>query len=107
MTKIYISHPYSGNEEANLRHANLVRAALKRAYPTICCINPLGMFGDKETGYVTALSDAMELLSACDAAIFCDGWEDSCGCRAEMAFCKQQGIKIRSLSEYITKREYT
>ena len=100
MKRYYISHPYTGDEEKNKMDADRIRAALKEAHPEICFINPLGMFGDKDTDYCTALADAMELLSVCDAVIFCPGWEESTGCRAEKAFAIQQGIKIEYLSDF-------
>ena len=97
MKRVYISHPFTGDEHYNLEHAGKVRAALKEAHPDVCYINPLGMFGDEDTDYTTALADALELLSVCEEAIFCPGWEKSTGCRAERAFCMQQGIVIRAL----------
>ena len=100
MKRYYISHPYTGDEEKNKNDADCIRAALKDAHPGICFINPLGMFGNKDTDYCTALADAMELLSVCDAVIFCPGWEESTGCRAEKAFAIQQGIKIYYLEDF-------
>ena len=100
MKRYYISHPYTGDEEKNKMDADRIRAALKDAHPGICFINPLGMFGNKDTDYCTALADAMELLSVCDAVIFCPGWEESTGCRAEKAFAIQQGIKIYYLEDF-------
>ena len=100
MKRYYISHPYTGDEEKNKMDADRIRAALKEAHPGICFMNPLGMFGNKDTDYFIALADAMELLSVCDAVIFCPGWENSCGCRAEKAFAIQQGIKIMYLKEF-------
>ena len=97
MKRVYISPPFTGNEQHNLEHAARVRAALKEAHPEVCYLNPLGMFGDEDTEYTTALADALELLSVCEEAIFCPGWEKSTGCRAERAYCMQQGIVIRAL----------
>ncbi|MBR4694838.1 MAG: DUF4406 domain-containing protein [Selenomonadaceae bacterium] len=100
MKRYYISHPFTGNEEKNKADADRIRAALKEANPSICFMNPLGMFGNKDTDYCTALADALELLSSCEAVIFCPGWEDSTGCRAEKAFAIQQGIKILYLQDF-------
>jgi len=94
MKRYYISHPFTGNEDANKQDADRIRAALKDAHPGICFMNPLGMFGDKDADYCTALADALELLSCCEALILCPGWEDSAGCRAEKAFAIRQGIRI-------------
>lgn len=106
MKRYYISHPFTGNEEKNKADADRIRAALKHANPEICFMNPLGMFGNKDTDYCTALADAMELLSVCDGIIFCPGWEDSTGCRAEKAFAMQQGIEIMHLEEFNTVMKY-
>lgn len=100
MKRYYISHPFTGNEEKNKADADRIRAALKEAHPDICFMNPLGMFGNKDTDYCTALADALELLSSCEAVIFCPGWEDSTGCRAEKAFALQQGIRIMYLEDF-------
>jgi hypothetical protein len=100
MKRYYLSHPFTGNEEKNKADSDMVRAQLKDAYPDICFMNPLGMFGNKDTDYCTALADAMELLSVCDGVIFCPGWEESTGCRAEKAFAIQQGIKIMYLEDF-------
>lgn len=100
MKRYYISHPFTGCEEENRKDAERIRAALKENHPDNCFLNPLGMFGGKDTDYCTALADAMELLACCDAIILCPGWEESTGCRAEKAFAMQQGIEIRYLEEY-------
>ena len=100
MKRYYISHPYTGDEEKNKKDADCIRAALKDAHPDICFINPLGMFGNVDADYCTALADAMEILSVCDAVIFCHGWEESTGCRAEKAFAIQQGIKIYHIDDF-------
>lgn len=100
MKRYYISHPFTGNEEENKADADRIRAALKEALPEICFMNPLGMFGNKDTDYCTALADALELLSSCNAVIFCPGWENSTGCRAEKAFAIQQGITIMHLEDF-------
>ena len=101
MKMIYISHPYSGSPRENKADADGIRGYLKKEHPSICFVNPLGMFGDETTEYLVTLSDAMELLSHCDGMVYCEGWEDSVGCRAEIAFCKQQGIKHKYIKDFI------
>ena len=51
MKRYYISHPFTGCEGKNREDAERIRAALKKKYPDICFINPLGMFGGRETDY--------------------------------------------------------
>ena len=105
MKRYYISHPFTGNEEANLADAERIRAELKARHPKICFMNPLGMFGDENTDYCTALADALELLSCCEAIILCSGWEKSTGCRAEKAYAIHTGIKIHYLDEFLNRTQ--
>lgn len=101
MKMMYISHPFTGNEAMNHVDATRVKKTLQLTYPNICFVNPLDEFGDNDKlEYCTALSLAMELLSRCDGVIFCRGWDNSVGCRAEMAFALKTGMEIRYLSDY-------
>ena len=101
MKMMYISHPFTGNETMNRIDATRVKKTLQLTYPNICFVNPLDEFGDNEKlEYCTALSLAMELLSRCDGVIFCRGWEQSVGCRAEKACALKTGMEIKYLSEY-------
>ena len=66
-------------------------------------MNPLGMFGDENADYCTALADALELLSCCEAIVLRPGWEKSIGCRAEKAFAIREGITVKYLSDCMGK----
>ena len=105
MKRYYVSHPFTGDEKANLADAERIRAELKARHPHICFMNPLGMFGDENTDYCTALADALELLSCCEAIILCPGWEKSTGCRAEKAYAIHTGIKIHYLDEFLNRKQ--
>ena len=105
MKRYYVSHPFTGDEEANLADAERIRAKLKAHHPHICFMNPLGMFGDENADYCTALADAMELLSCCEAIILCPGWKRSIGCRAEKAYAIHTGIKIHYLDEFLNRTQ--
>ena len=105
MRRYYVSHPFTGDEKANLADAERIRAELKARHPNICFMNPLGMFGDENADYCTALADALELLSCCEAIILCHGWEQSTGCRAEKAFAIHTGIKIHYLDEFLNRAQ--
>jgi len=97
MELVYIAHPYTGDEEANTKRAQAIRAGMQQEYPDKVFLTPLGIFGDKDNqsvDYCQELGQCLELLSRCDTVIFCDGWEESAGCRAEMAFALQQRKKI-------------
>ena len=103
MKRYYVSHPFTGDEKANLADAERIRAELKARHPHICFMNPLGMFGDENADYCAALADALELLSCCEAIILCPGWEKSTGCRAEKAYAIHTGIKIHYLDEFLNR----
>lgn len=100
MEMVYISHPYTGNEEHNKEHAQAIRKSLQYDNPDDCYICPLGMFGDEQDPeYCRTLARCMELESRCDTVVFCAGWEESTGCRAEMALAIMLGLKIDYLGE--------
>lgn len=103
MKRYYVSHPFTGDEKANIADAGRIRAELKARHSNICFMNPLGMFGDENADYCTALADALELLSCCEAIILCPGWEKSTGCRAEKAYAIHTGIKIHYLDEFLNR----
>lgn len=95
MKMVYISHPYTGNEEENKADADRIKEELQYDNPEENYISPLGMFGEPDKtvgGYCTSLARCLELLSRCDEVVFCEGWEKSTGCRAELAFALQHGI---------------
>jgi len=100
MEMVYISHPYTGDEEKNMENARQIRERLQYDNPDDCYICPVGMFGDKEDpDYCRTLARCMELESRCDTVVFCDGWEESTGCRAEMAVAIMLGLKIDYLEQ--------
>ena len=105
MKRYYVSHPFTGDEKANLADAERIRAELKARHPHICFMNPLGMFGDENADYCTALADALELLSCCEVIILCPGWEKSTGCRAEKAYAIHAGITIHYLDEFLNREQ--
>ena len=105
MKRYYVSRPFTGDEKANLADAERIRAELKARHPHICFMNPLGMFGDENADYCTALADALELLSCCEAIILCPKWEKSTGCRAEKAYAIHMGIKIHYLDEFLNRTQ--
>ena len=105
MKRYYVSHPFTGDEKANLADAERICAELKARHPHICFMNPLGMFGDENADYCTALADALELLSCCEAIILCPGWEKSTGCRAEKAYAIHTGIKTHYLDEFLNRAQ--
>lgn len=94
MDMVYISHPYTGNEAENSRDAERIRAMLQKKHPETCYVMPIGMFGAEGMGYCQILACCLELEKRCDKVLFCSGWEESAGCRAEMEFALQRKMFI-------------
>lgn len=88
MKKIFVSHPFTGNEKQNRSDAAGIVANLRYEHPDMQFINPLEVFrplGGWCPEYAI-LAACMNLIRQCDAVLQCDGWEKSAGCRAEAAF---------------------
>ena len=101
MKLVYISHPFSGNEEANIADAKKIKMELQKAYPLFCFVNPLDLFSDyREMPYHEVLALDMALLERCDAIITCPGWGMSTGCQAEVAFAYLHGIERKTLADF-------
>ena len=88
MKKIFVSHPFTGNEKQNRSDAAGIVASLQYEHPNMQFINPLEVFRPMEglcDEYII-LAACMNVILGCDAVLQCDGWEKSAGCRAEDAF---------------------
>ena len=88
MKKIFVSHPFAGNEKQNRSDAAGIVASLQYEHPDMQFINPLEVFRPLEglCDEHVILAARMNLIRWCDAVLQCDGWEKSAGCRAEAAF---------------------
>lgn len=95
---IYISHPFTGNEEANRESARAITAALsKQCGYSYVFVNPLDMFMGqallaRDDRHI--LFQAVEVMKRCDGVIFCEGWRKSRGCRIEHRAAYKAGIPI-------------
>ena len=88
MKKIFVSHPFTGNEKENRADAAGIVADLRQMYPDIQFINPLEVFQPLEglcDEYII-LAACMNIILECDVVLQCDGWRRSSGCRSEAAF---------------------
>ena len=98
MKMIYMSHPFTGDEERNTKDARYVENLLLKLYPGSCVVNPLdlfsGMTAEDENGYVKILACCLEVLGRCDMIFMCTGWKSSAGCKAELALALQKGIEV-------------
>lgn len=100
MDMFYISYPYTGNEKENRIKAEKIRQEMQDHEPDTCYVLPLGMFGTDNSDYCRVLARCLELEARCDAVVFCPGWENSAGCKAEMAFALQHGLVIDYMTPY-------
>ena len=98
MKMIYMSHPFTGDEERNTKDARYMQDLLLKKNPGNCIINPIDMFAgmkaEDEKGYAEILACCMEVLGRCDMVFMCAGWKNSTGCKAELALALQKGIEV-------------
>ena len=98
MKMIYMSHPFTGNEEKNREAARESQIGLVKSNPGACIINPIdlfaGMFAGGPNGYTKILACCLEVLGRCDMIFMCTGWKSSAGCKAELALALQKGIEV-------------
>ena len=83
--RIYIAHPYTGDEERNRKLALDAEKALRKATPNVEFFNPVGRLSEnlKTKRYVETMNYCLAELSDCDGIVLCGKWEDSPGCRME------------------------
>ena len=87
MRAIYISHPYTGNEDRNRAESIWITAKLARKHPDILFVNPLSAMYHVMTAkldYDTVMEQCVALLRKCDGMILTGDWEESRGCNIEM-----------------------
>lgn len=104
MDMIYISHPYTGNEEANCEDAERIAAELSSKYQGTVFVNPLNAMRhlkDSPVPYDGVICQCIELLSKCDGIIMTGEWGHSEGCKKEYAHAKKSNIRIwKNLVEF-------
>jgi hypothetical protein len=111
MLTIYLSHPFSGNEEFNRRHARktamdicLVAEYHKSA---IAIINPCDCIRYAEKAklpYEKCIEICLKLIDGCDALVLSKGWEKSKGCVTEAIYAVHSHIPVCILPEKIDKK---
>lgn len=97
MKKVYVSHPYTGNEIENKYDAQCVCVELKEEHPEWCIVNPLDTFDWADSAHLTydeILEMCIDLMLMCDAVYMCIGWDDSKGCRAERERAVMMGMEV-------------
>lgn len=86
MKMVYISHPYTGDEENNMVKAEVITRQLSEMFPSMVFINPLNTMKhlqDTELSYDQILAQCLELMNRCDIMVMARGWEFSRGCVEE------------------------
>ena len=101
MKLVYLSHPFSGDEEENRKRAARISARLAEERPELVILNPLRCFENFSFPYDEMLKKCFAVLARCDEIWMCYGWEDSAGCTKELRYAKEIGIGVRYLG-----REY-
>jgi hypothetical protein len=85
--RIYIAHPYTGNEEKNRERALKAEELLREVTPNAEFFNPVGRLSLSEQfkalRYVEVMNRCLAELASCDGIVLCGKWEDSPGCRME------------------------
>ena len=92
--RIYIAHPYTGDEEKNRERALKAEELLRQATPNAVFFNPVGRLSEKmkRKRYVEVMDYCLEELIDCDGIVFCGKWEDSPGCRMEAKHARALNI---------------
>jgi len=90
----YVAHPYQ-NKASNKKSVELIIKELLFRNPSKIYVSPIHTFGFLylDVSYSEGMNFCYELLSKCDSAIFCKGWELSKGCRLEMEYCIENNVK--------------
>lgn len=97
MFTVYLSHPYTGNEDKNRLAARQIAARIVSEYPGIAVVNPLDTLQYAkmaELSYDEILKIDIELLSRCDALLVQGDWEHSQGCRREVQAAYARKIPV-------------
>lgn len=96
---VYIAHPFQGKPK-NVKKVEKIILELIKKYPDYTFYSPLhatGFFYFAKS-YEEGMKDCIEMLSRCDEAWFCKGWQRSRGCNIEMSWCKEHGMPYKELA---------
>lgn len=101
MKRVYVAHPFSGNEEENRIKAREQASDLyKLGYAVLNPCDCIRYMEDKS--YAEALDVCLVLLSGCEELLLSKGWEESRGCVIETAYALKHNIPIRLLPDFST-----
>lgn len=94
----YISGKITGNPNAFKQFAEAQQFLINRG---VSAINPMmleGLFGSLE--YEQYMQIDYALLNLCDTIFMIDGWQNSNGARAELAYAKSLGKRVEYQRHY-------
>ena len=85
--RIYLAHPYTGDEVRNRERALRAEGLLRKATPQTAFYNPVGRMSDSKQfaamSYAGIMAHCLGELTRCDGIVFCGDWKESAGCRIE------------------------
>ena len=106
MITVYESHPFSGNEEKNRRHARkLATQICKMVWENnsqIAILNPCDCIRYAENAHLSygqCIDICLALLDKCDVMFLMKGWDNSRGCVLETAYALEKGILVTEVNE--------
>lgn len=110
MLTVYTSHPFTGNEEENRKHARKLASDITKMVwknkSQIAILNPCDCIRYAEEAklpYGECIDICLGLVKKCDAMFLFDGWDKSRGCVIETAYALNAGIAISVVPEPIEK----
>ena len=111
MIAIYLSHPFTGNEEENRKKASAYAAEIVRKRSDILVVNPLDamQYVDNagELEYMQVLMMTIELMIRCDAVVAMGDWRNSRGCCAVYKIAYERGLYwMESIDEVLQYKGY-
>ena len=94
--RIYLAHPYTGDEEKNRERALRAEGLLRKATPQATFYNPVGRISASKQfagrSYAEVMAEGLSKLTECDGIVFCGDWKESAGCRFEACTAKRLSL---------------
>lgn len=97
MKKVFISHPYSGNEEENFKRVDSICKSIERDYDDVLPISPLHLwsFMSEDGKYRNdILTFCFRIIDNCDKVLFYKYDKFSEGQQAELRYSREIGKPI-------------
>ena len=94
--RIYLAHPYTGDEGKNRERALKAEELLRKATPQTTFYNPVGRISASKQfagrSYAEVMAEGLSKLTECDGIVFCGDWKESAGCRFEACTAKRLSL---------------